>query len=52
MKEVLFIPRSETDMKKMIGMKFPFCIFRKDMMVTITLNENTQETAEATIIII
>jgi hypothetical protein len=39
-------------MKKIIGMKFPFCIFLKDIMVTITLRENTQETADATIIII
>jgi hypothetical protein len=52
MKDVLFIPRSDTDMKKIIGMKFPFCIFRNDMMVTITLSEKPQETAEATIIII
>lgn len=47
--EVLFIPKSEIDMKRIMGMKFPFCIFRNDNMVIMTPSENMQDTPDATI---
>ena len=47
--EVMFKPRSAIDMYKIIGMKFPFCMFRKNKIVPITAKEKQHDTNAITI---